>query len=113
MRVFTTAVFVLSPYSTGAPLQLLLTENTMEQGTWPLEDTLTRVAAVASTGGGFKQIIQLSSDRKRNRFFSSRSDQECPAVISLNGPLKLVTPRYQNAYHWETRPARPGTSRVS
>ena len=90
----------------------------MEQGTWPLEDTLTRVAAVASTGGGFKQIIQPSSDRKRNRFFSSRSDQECnvlrsPAVISLNGPLKLVTPRYQNAYHWETRPARPGTSRVS
>ena len=68
----------MSPYSTGAPLQLLLTENTMEQGTWPLEDTLTRVAAVASTGGGFKQIIQPSSDRKRNRFFSSRSDQKCP-----------------------------------
>ena len=110
------AVFVVSPYSTGSPAAAFI--NGKHDRTWPLEDTLTRVAAVASTGAGVKQIIQPSSDRKRNRFFSSRSDQECnvlrsPAVISLNGPLKLVTPRYQNAYHWETRPARPGTSRVS
>ena len=49
--------------------------NGKHDRTWTLEDTLTRVAAVASTGGGFKQI------RKKNRFFSSRSDQECPALV--------------------------------
>ena len=56
MRVFTTAVFVLSPYSTGSPAAAFI--NGKHDGAWPLEDTLTRVTAVASTGAGVKQIIQ-------------------------------------------------------
>ena len=44
--------------------------NGKHDGTWPLEDTLTRVTAVASTGAGVKQIIPSSTvlrqERKQN-----------------------------------------------
>ena len=62
MRVFTTAVFVLSPYSTGSPAAAFI--NGKHDGTWPLEDTLTRVTAVASTGAGVKQINRSETGKE-------------------------------------------------
>ena len=62
--------------------------NGKHDRTWPLEDTLTRVAAVASTGGGFKQIIQPSPYRKGNRVKRSSSDQECPQLWSCRDKFK-------------------------
>ena len=86
--IYNSGVCIVAIQHSQEVLQLLLTENTMEQGTWPLEDTLTRVAAVASTGGGFKQIIQPSPYRKGNRVKRSSSDQECPQLWSCRDKFK-------------------------
>ena len=37
--------------------------NGKHDGTWPLEDTLTRVTAVASTGAGVKQINRSETEK--------------------------------------------------
>ena len=38
--------------------------NGKHDGAWPLEDTLTRVAAVASTGAGVKQINRSETGKE-------------------------------------------------
>ena len=56
MRVFTTAVFVVSPYSTGSPAAAFI--NGKHDGTWPLEDTLT--SDQGSCGGIHRWWVQTN-----------------------------------------------------